>query len=301
MENRETAMRAALIGLAAASIGAASAPAAAQGRFESVPIVPDLRPTRLPYETLAYGAGPHRKVMIFSPGESRRNALVISLEGADFARESAAYSDSWIPTMLFDAGVAHAIVSHRPAHQGGIEAIVADLASGIAALVRDAARYRIDPERIVLLGSGAAGHFAALLATDPRHLEQAGVPFASIRGVVVLNGDAFDVRRRMAGSNGYRRRQYADVFGRDEAVQAAYSPIAHARAPDAPAWLFHALRSDANLRAEAEAMASALRAGGAQAEVRLVQPTRDRAATLIGTPQHPETAPLLSFLRTTLR
>lgn len=118
----------------------------------------------------------------------------------------------------------------------------------------------------------------------------------------MLNGDAFDLPRRIARSSAQRRRQYAEVFGRDEALQAAYSPLAHVGAPDAPAWLFHALRADADLRAEAEAMATALRAGGAEAEVRLVDRTRlGRAASYVGAPQHPETAPLLRFLAAALR
>jgi acetyl esterase/lipase len=282
----------------AAAILMLPAPAAAQSMFDSVRLIGDQRPPVLPYETLHYGRGPHRTMRILAPRSPARHPVVIALQGADFAREAAAYSDAWIPSMLFDEGFAFAAVEHRPAHEGGISGIIEDLAAGIAALVRNAARYRIDPERIVLLGLGAAGHFAALLATDPRHLEAAAVPFATVRAVVVLNGDAFDVSGRMAASNAYRRRQYAQLFGRDGSVQLAYSPMAHLSAPNTPAWLFHALRTEEELVREAETLAAALRAAGAQAQVRHVERSRrNRAATYIGTPQHEETAPLVRFLR----
>jgi acetyl esterase/lipase len=63
-----------------------------------------------------------------------------------------------------------------------------DVASAFAWAVENAARYRGDPDRIVLVGHSAGGHLAALVAADERYLKDLGDKRKSLKGVVSLCG-----------------------------------------------------------------------------------------------------------------
>ena len=257
----------------------------------------NVRAPDLPVESLRYGPG-DRSIRLTAPRRRERAPLIIWLAGVDLRWETLTYDTQWLPNLFFEEGYALAAVTSPREDRDDPEAVARNNAAAIAYLVREADPERIDTSRIILMGNFSGGHFAALLGTDPRYLEQAGVPFASVRGVFITNGEGFDISARIPAIDRRRGRQYQRVFGTDRQRQAELSPTSHLAPPNSPAFLFHAAEGVSDFAAQAQAMAGALRGAGSRAEVRLIPRTIAYAlGTYLGTPQHPQTAQLKADLR----
>jgi acetyl esterase/lipase len=159
------------------------------------------------------------------------------------------------------AGYAVASINYRLVPAATVEQQAQDVAASLAWLVRNAARLGIDPARIVLAGHSAGAQLVALVGTDPAYLAQVGLPLTAIRGVVALDGAAYDVPGQSVDGPQVMQPVYAQVFGTDAARQRALSPTLQAAAPNAPAFLLlHVQRPD-GIR-QAQGFADALRQAG---------------------------------------
>ena len=107
-----------------------------------------------------------------------------------------------------------------------------DVARAFAWVYKNAGEYGIDRNRIVVLGHSAGGHLMALLALDPRYLEQEGVPAKAIKGAMVTSG-MYDVPKWYEPGRVPVRREaaFGSVPGMEEA-----SPIRLVN-PQAPPFL----------------------------------------------------------------
>jgi acetyl esterase/lipase len=127
----------------------------------------------------------------------------------------------------------------RPGEPSWPEALE-DLRAAVRWIRAHAAEYRVDPDRIVAFGSGAGGHLAALLGTDPPTSKPPGES-SRVQAVVSLYGptDLAELRQGrtlandpiglLIGSNG------PDA---GPALRAA-SPIEHVSPDDPPMLLLH--------------------------------------------------------------
>jgi arylformamidase len=96
------------------------------------------------------------------------------------------------PTTLVNTlgrmGVGLAAINYRLApgvkHPGQIE----DVARAFGWVYTNASQYRIDRNRMVILGASAGGHLVSLLALNPEYLSKQGVPSEAIKGVVSISG-----------------------------------------------------------------------------------------------------------------
>lgn len=256
----------------------------------------DLRASELPADTFRYGRG---TVSLSISTKQERMPLIVWVAGVDLRLETLTYSTDWLPDFFYEEGYALGRVHSARGDRFNPEAVVRNNATAIARLIQEADPERVDTGRIILMGTGSAGHSAALLATDPRYLEEAGVPFVSIRGVLIIDGEGFDIPGRIAALEERRRRRYERVFGTDPDGQARLSPASQLAPPNSPAFLVHATEGVSDFATQAEAMADSLRNAGSRAEVRLVPPTTLVGAprTYLGMPQHPQTAELRADLR----
>jgi acetyl esterase/lipase len=121
--------------------------------------------------------------------------------------------------------------------------------------VHDHARdFGGDPGRIFLMGHSAGAHLAALVATDGRYLERAGLKLADLSGVILLDGAGFDIPRQVRQSMLPRNRNlYTTVFTQDEATQRDASPITHvARDKGIPPFLILQVASRPDSKAQSE-------------------------------------------------
>jgi arylformamidase len=115
-----------------------------------------------------------------------------------------------------------------------------DVGEALAWLHKRAARFGGDGDRIVVAGHSAGAHIASLVATDPRYVERLGAPVPMMRGLVSLDGAAFDVPRaiRLAAGS-FRLLMLENAFGtraeqRRDPRWARASPLAHAGHEDPP-------------------------------------------------------------------
>lgn len=218
-----------------------------------------------------YGYGPDaRQRLDFWRGESDSTPLVLYIHGGGWSRGDKAQTANAKAVHFLRQGYAFASMNYRLVPDATVEQQAADVANAIAWLREKAAKLGIDQRRIVLMGHSAGAHLAALVATDPSYLGQAGVPMEEIAGVVLLDGAAYHVPSNVDDGPrlvGHMRRS---AFGEDEARQVRLSPVAHAQTPNAKDFLIlYVDRTGAP--GQSMALAELLRRAGTGAEARLVE------------------------------
>ena len=114
----------------------------------------------------------------------------------------------------------------HPAH-------IQDVARAFAWIYKNASRYNIDRDRIVITGGSAGGHLVALLGLDTKYLEQEGIPPNAVKGVLATSGIYNFPAWPEPGVVPTRKEE---GFGTDSEVLAEASPIRYLN-PDAPPFL----------------------------------------------------------------
>jgi acetyl esterase/lipase len=243
-------------------------------------------PARAATVELAYGPDPRQR-LDWSPVEGRRAPLVLFIHGGAWSfgdKRIAAH----MATHFNGLGYAFASVNYRLVPDATVAQQADDVAAALAIL---RPLYRnVDPDRIMLIGHSAGAHLAALVGTDPRYLAAHRLPIGAIRGIVLLDGAGYDVPRQMAAAGPLLRRMYVRAFGTDEAAQRRVSPIAHAAAPNAGAFLILHVAGRPDSRAQSEALAAALNRERTPASVAAVEGTHAQIFRAFGEAGHRATA-----------
>ncbi|HSX55970.1 MAG TPA: alpha/beta hydrolase [Sphingomonas sp.] len=260
-----------------------AAPVAAQR-----PVIPE------PHE-IAYGTDALQRMDLYGAVSPKTSVpLIVFVHGGGWKRGDKRNATGAAKIAHFTGrGYAFASVNYRLVPGAKVEDQAQDVANAIARLIRDARSLGVDPSRIVLAGHSAGAHLSALVATDPRYLKRAGAGLERLKGVILLDGAAYDVPAQTGEGPGIMRPTYAQAFGTDPARQRALSPTLHAAAPNAPRFLIlHVEREDG--RRQSEALAQALRKAGTNAEVRALRGRGLRGHMEInralGDPDYPGTA-----------
>ncbi len=217
-------------------------------------------------QLVSYGS--HRLQAIDYHAAPAKNApLVLFVHGGGWKRGDKRMMDDSAKLAHWRAqGYAVASLNYRLVPDARVEDQAADVAAGLAALLKQAPRLGFDPQRVVLVGHSAGAHLVALVGTDPQWLRGAGLDFGAIDGVIPLDGAGYHVPSQMGKNEVVLGDTYAQAFGTDSAHQRALSPTEHAAAPNAPAFLIlHVERADA--RQQSERLANALRRAGTPVEL----------------------------------
>lgn len=217
-------------------------------------------------QTLAYGADKLQTVDYW-PGAGARSPLVVFVHGGGWKRGDKSMMDGSAKLTHWHAlGYAVASLDYRLVPQASVEDEAADVASAVALLRADADKLGFDAGRIVLVGHSAGAHLVTLVGTDPRFFAAAGLKLSDVRGIVPLDGAAYDVPRQLEIGAPLMRKTYVEAFGADPARQRSLSPTLQAASPNAPAFLIlHVQRTDGV--AQSESLAQALRAAGTPVEI----------------------------------
>lgn len=217
-------------------------------------------------QTLSYGAAALQKVEYW-PGANRHSPLVVFVHGGAWKAGDMTMMDGSAKLSHWHSlGYAVASVDYRLVPQATVEDEAADVAEAVAFVRGNADELGFDPRRIALVGHSAGAHLVALLGTDPRWLNGAGLDLDDVRGVVLLDGAAYDVARQIAIGAPLMHASYVQAFGGDPERQKQLSPTLQAGKPNAPAFLIlHVQRADGI--AQSEALAAALRKAGTPVEV----------------------------------
>lgn len=252
--------------------------------------------------TLAYGSDPLQRIDVWqADGCAGPAPLVLFVHGGAWKHGNKDNASSrWLPAHLTGQGYTYASIDYRLVPAVAVEQQGEDVAHALKALLDRARAFGIDRDRVVLMGHSAGAHLVALVGTDERYLQSAGLRFADVAGVIANDGAAYDVPVQMREDARWMRRTYAEVFGTDPARQRALSPTAQAVAPNMAAFLLlHVQRPDGVL--QAVALGHALAAAGAAVERRDFPGEGLRGHIAInrelGNPDYPATAVVDAWLR----
>jgi arylformamidase len=217
---------------------------------------------------IAYGADARQKLDLYLPARraAQPPALVVFIHGGGWSQGDKATSSPFMPKGYTEAGYAFASLNYRLAPAATIADMQADLAAAIVKLRTLARHYGYDGSRILLTGHSAGAHLAALLATDTRALNSAGVPLEVLRGVVLLDGAAYSLNFEVALDRPVKN--YEAVLGADRRLWPHFAPLIYvASAQRLPPFLLIHVKQRESSAFEAQQMAGALRKRGVRADV----------------------------------
>lgn len=225
-----------------------------------------------PKDRLSYGPDPAQSIDFWparnTPQAARRPApLIVFIHGGGWSLGTTDNATGRAKIAHFTArGLAFATIGYRLVPDARVEDQAADLAHALAALVADADRLGIDPDRIVLMGHGAGAQLAGLVGTDPHWLRDAGLTFNAIAGIIGIDGAAYDVPQQCHDAPFLLRPLYTQAFGTNRDRQRKLSPALQAAAPNVANWLLlHVAGADGSR--QTETLAAALRRAGSTVDV----------------------------------
>jgi acetyl esterase/lipase len=193
--------------------------------------------------------------------------LIVFVHGGGWSRGDMTMMDGSAKLSHWHSlGYAVASIDYRLVPRARVEDETADVAAAVAFLRSNAVALRFDAGRIVLVGHSAGAHLVALIGTDPKWLNGAGLTMDDVRGIVALDGAAYDVPRQLRIGARPMQKSYVQAFGDDPARQKSLSPTLQADKPNSPAFLIlHVQRPDGV--AQSRALAAALRKAGTAVEI----------------------------------
>ncbi|MFD1613346.1 alpha/beta hydrolase [Sphingomonas tabacisoli] len=219
-----------------------------------------------------YGAAERQAATLFVREKAGRAPLIVYVHGGGWiagtpkAGAGGMQAEHWT-----GLGYAYATAGYRLAPGATAEQQMQDLAQAVAALRR---AKGVDPGRIVLIGHSSGAQMAALLATDPHWLKDAGVPFETVRAAVLLDPSGLDLPPLLASRGDPTVEHYfRPTFGDNPARQSALSPVTQTEPPNAPAWLILADVNNGFAQAQGSELAAGLIGAGAQVETATIPGT----------------------------
>lgn len=210
----------------------------------------------------SYGSDEKQAFDFYPAPSGGRPALIVFIHGGGWSIGDKATGTQNKASHYNALGYAFASLNYRLVPETDPAGQATDIAAALAALRAKAGTLGFDPDRIILMGHSAGAHLAALVSTDPRYLETAGVPMRAIRGAVLLDGAGYDVPRQMASAGPMLGKTYRDAFSTDHATQVRLSPLTYAAKPNAENWLILYDSSRADSDSQSKALATALKSAG---------------------------------------
>lgn len=239
---------------------------------------------------LPYGIEARQRLDVYVPKSSGNHPIVVFFYGGSWTMgEKARYA--FMGAALATHGYVTVIPDYRLYPQVRFPVFVDDSARAVAWIYQHAHEFGGDPARIVLMGHSAGAHMAAMLALDAPYLNRAGVPTASIVGLVGLSGPyALDPNTESL------RTIFAGPYTADD-----WQPVHFASNRAPPTLLLHGLDDALVYPSHTQKLRDALLSQGASVETHLY-PGRghaDTAAsfTLIARFRTPALAQTVQFLR----
>ncbi|NKJ47670.1 lipase [Burkholderia sp. SG-MS1] len=183
---------------------------------------------------LAYGAHPRQVLDVFEPAPAAADGpreAVLFVHGGAFVRGSKSINGAIYDNVCHwfaRQGVVAVNVEYRLADDAPWPDGAQDVASALVWLRAHAARWRIDPARLFVIGHSAGGAHAASCLFDPVLAD--GVKPGDVAGLVLISARLFaDVDPRNPNAGPVRA-----YFGDDESRYAERSPLTHAACAAVP-------------------------------------------------------------------
>jgi arylformamidase len=172
-----------------------------------------------------------RTLDIYAPNGARDAAVFVFVHGGGWSKRDKDEVGSQ-PKLFNSGGMIVVSINYRLAPEVRHPDNAKDVAAAIAWIYKNISKSGGDPNRIVLMGHSAGSHLAALVTTDGRYLAAHGLRRNQLRGVISLDGSAFDIPDRIKNGSPQVAENCRRAFGESAEAQADGSPINHIQGRD---------------------------------------------------------------------
>lgn len=206
-----------------------------------------------------------RSLDLYAPATGAKRPILFWIHGGGWQAGDKAQVDLK-PQALVERGWLFVSTNYRLLPDATIDQMAGDVAQALRWVHDHAAEHGGDPQRIVVSGHSAGAQLAALVCTDPRYLEAAGLSLASVKGCIPVDGDTYDVPLQIATVEPRRAEIYRRKFG-DETQQKRLSPaLQAARDKGVPPFLILHVADHPEVTKQSQRLTEALKAVGVQVE-----------------------------------
>jgi alpha-L-fucosidase 2 len=192
------------------------------------------------------------------PDRGRNHPAVILVHGGGWQNgDQRTYISPWFP-LLDRAGVAWLTINYRLAPKHPYPAAVEDVEAAVRYVRAHAARFRLDPKRLALMGESAGGHLVSLVGVRRKVEVRTVISFYGVHDIPLLE-------QQLGGR--LRPNLTAFLGGADPRE---VSPVTHVSRRTPPMLLIHGTKDVTVPLAQSEAMCAALQQAGGRCELFLV-------------------------------
>lgn len=233
----------------------------------------------------------------------RLRPVIIYVHGGGWAFGDKAEVNSK-PDFFVNEGIAFLSMNYRLRWDHKVFDQLEDVVSVIDWVRKNSKTYGLDPKRVILMGHGAGAHLVSLVGTDDRYLKSKGLdPEKDIRAIVAIDSISYDIPRVHKELGSFiERRQHRLIFGDDEKLQLAASPIHYVdKSPNVHQFaLLYVADSEAS-SLQAQAFAKALISSNVST---IMVPgnskTKQSIDVELGAPNDAPTGALMAFIRASI-
>lgn len=205
---------------------------------------------------------------IYAPKDARGVPVFVFIHGGGWNKRDKDEVGSQ-PKLFNSAGIIVVSLNYRLVPAIRHPENVKDVAAAIAWLHKNIATHGGDPNKIVLMGHSAGSHLAALVATDGQYLAVHGLHRNQLRGVVSLDGSAFDIPDRIKNGSEQVAENCKRAFGEKIEIQNDGSPIQHVKGADPlPPFLLVYLNENSLNHKQSQRFAHELQSNNGQARLK---------------------------------
>jgi acetyl esterase/lipase len=148
----------------------------------------------IPY---AEPAEPLQTLDVYAPPDAKNLPVVVWIHGGGWQMGDKAEVREK-PAAFAKKGFVFVSVNYRLMPKVTMGELVRDVAKSVGWVHQHVAEHGGDPQRLFIMGHSAGAQLAALLCTDERYLQAAGVPLSAVKGCVPVDGDTYDVPAMIA-------------------------------------------------------------------------------------------------------
>jgi acetyl esterase/lipase len=141
----------------------------------------------LDYLPSAEHAGGKDRLDVYAPAGARGAPVLVVFHGGGL-REGDKAESAFVGERLAARGLVTVVPNYRLSPAVSHPEHVRDAAAAVAWVKRNIARHGGDPERVFVAGHSAGAYLAALLALDPRFLDEQGLDPTDVRGFAPVSG-----------------------------------------------------------------------------------------------------------------
>lgn len=172
-----------------------------------------LRITNVRYATHTHSDPLLNMLNVYMPKKGSNSPMVVWVHGG-----SLSYGDK--DNVLHKAeyftarGYVFVSINYRLSPSVHHPANVQDVADAVVWLYENAQHYSADPENMFLIGHSAGADLAAMVAIDNKYLSKSGGSTRIIDGVVLLDGNGYDLSITMKNAGNKMKEWYTEAFGK---------------------------------------------------------------------------------------